>query len=104
MRSEEFFKRVISRLDLDISYYAEGEVLRNERFRNSPYEVTYANVDPLFFDRPIYIDFSSDSTGEITLPQRGGERLAFVVGDDVHARQLKKHRESDDGAKKYRKR
>lgn len=60
MRSEEFFKRVVENLDLKVSYYVEGEILRNERFRNSPFTVYQQNLDPLLFDKPIYIRFETD--------------------------------------------
>ena len=85
LRSEEFFKRVIENLDLSISYYAEGEILRNERFRNSPYDIKYANLDPLLYDRPIYIEFETENNGTITLPRSKDAVIPLVVGDTVEA-------------------
>jgi len=82
MRSREFFKRVVAALPLDVSYYHEGEVLKNERFKNSPYEVGFEVDDPIVFDRPIYIDFEDETHGTLTL-QSSKESFDFVVGDTV---------------------
>jgi tyrosine-protein kinase Etk/Wzc len=65
LRSPEFFKRVVLSLPLEVSYFAEGEVLVHERYLTSDYEVYYNSIDPILYDRPIYIQFNDLNHGTI---------------------------------------
>ena len=41
IRSPEFFRRVISKLPINVSYYSEGEVLTYERYKGSPFSIDF---------------------------------------------------------------
>lgn len=84
LRSEEFFKRVVESLDLGISYYTEGQILTNERFRSSPFEINFSTIDPLLLDKRIYINFDSEENGSIIYSFKGVEHnVKFAVGDTI---------------------
>ena len=84
LRSEEFFKRVVESLDLEISCFTEGQILTNERFRSSPFEIEYTSVDPLLFDNKIYISFDDIKHGSLSYTFKNtAQNVPFTVGDTV---------------------
>ncbi len=84
LRSQEFFKRVLDTLPLDISYYFEGEVLRNERFKNNPYSVEFSVKEPTLYDKAIYVVFEAREKGSLNY-EVGGQAFsyAFTIGDTL---------------------
>lgn len=84
LRSEMFFNRVVDALDMDISYYAYGRVLFQERYQNSPFRVEYELRDPSFFDKPIDIELLNDEQFVLSY-SLGGERFsrAYEFGEEI---------------------
>lgn len=62
IRSRVMVARTISKLPLDISYYAKGEVLTNELYKIAPFEVDYILRDSSLLETPIFIEFPSATT------------------------------------------
>lgn len=58
LKSKLFFSRVADVVGMDISYYYKGSYLVDERYRNSPFVVSYLIKDPTYYDRPftVFID------------------------------------------------
>ena len=56
IRSKLFLTKVIKALDLDISYYTQGKILDDEKYRTSPFKVQYLIKDEGFFNKKIYVD------------------------------------------------
>lgn len=72
IRSEEFLKRALLKLPLQISYYAEGRIKTNEHYRSSPYTITYLIKNNVAYGRKNDIIFNTDfSSGKITIVENG---------------------------------
>jgi len=62
LRSQEFLKRVFSKLPIDIQYFNEGTFLSNEMYKSSPFEVKVKINNGAIYDKKIYIDFENPTT------------------------------------------
>ncbi len=60
LRSPEFLKRIINKLPLDVSYYAQGTFLESEMYRSSPFIAEYQIINPNYYNIPIYISFTNN--------------------------------------------
>lgn len=56
IKSKLFLTKVIQSLDLDVSYYTEGQFLDDEKYRNAPIKVDYLIKDAGFFNKKISVD------------------------------------------------
>jgi tyrosine-protein kinase Etk/Wzc len=65
LRSKVFFRRVLSNLPLQYSYFSEGTFIASELYTSSPYEVELKNVKTDFNGIRIYVDFISRREGII---------------------------------------
>jgi len=81
MRSSVFLYRALSRLPLDISYFAKGRVLNNELYRNSPFKVQAEQVNPNMYGVPIHVEFTTAE--RIT--------LSFYLAGQYHEREIRKN-------------
>ncbi len=59
IKSRLFFNKVIKVLDLDVNYYVYGNILNDERYRNSPFKISYNIKNEAFFDKPFDINILS---------------------------------------------
>jgi tyrosine-protein kinase Etk/Wzc len=71
IRSQEFMKRVLTKLPLQVSYYAEGTIKTNEHYKSSPYTVNFTIKDAAIHNVPITIEFNA---------QRNGGRVEYMMG------------------------
>lgn len=56
IRSKLFFNKVIETVDLGITYYAEGKVNDEERYKNSSFEIRGKLKDDTFLDQQIRVE------------------------------------------------
>jgi tyrosine-protein kinase Etk/Wzc len=84
IRSKLFFNYVIDSMNLWVNYYYVGNVLNNELYGNSPFEVAFEATSTAYFDQPFYFNFSDDHSytlqfGEKGVRQKGkfGETLSL---------------------------
>ncbi|MFP4089426.1 MAG: polysaccharide biosynthesis tyrosine autokinase [Cyclobacteriaceae bacterium] len=84
LRSNMFFNRVVDAFDMDISYYAYGRVLYQERYNNSPFRVEYELKDGSFYDRNIDIEILNGQQFVLSYPL-GGEKFsrAYEFGEEI---------------------
>ena len=84
LRSNLFFNRVVDALDMDISYYAYGRVLFQERYGNSPFKVEYQLKDASLLDKPIDIELINQDQFVLSY-DLGGERFsrAYTFGEEI---------------------
>ncbi|MDR0940969.1 MAG: hypothetical protein LBM68_01950, partial [Bacteroidales bacterium] len=61
LRSQEFLKRTLAKLNLYTSYYSEGKVLTSELYNNAPFFVELKDVQQSFFNRHIHIDVNTET-------------------------------------------
>jgi tyrosine-protein kinase Etk/Wzc len=62
IKSKLFISRVIQMINYPVAYYAYGTYLVDERFGNSPFEVSFEVRDNILNDRPIDVEIISMST------------------------------------------
>lgn len=86
IKSKLFFDRVIDSLDLKISYYSIGQVLKDEMYKRSPFKVMHFAKSSMPYDQPVYFDFMDARSYTIQFGKDGplfkgllGEKL--VSGD-----------------------
>lgn len=71
IRSKLFLAKVAEAAPIDVSYFREGNVLNEELFRNSPFEVVYEINNPAFYNRTFWLDVLDND--RITLRYQTGE-------------------------------
>ena len=59
MKSNVILERVIEKLPLSISYFNVGQVLLEERYKTSPFEINASVISSNIYDIPIYFIFLS---------------------------------------------
>lgn len=69
IKSKLFFSKVLDSLDLSISYYSVGKVLRDEMYKRSSFYVKARKINPNHLDIPFYFDF------------KGGTQFSVQVGE-----------------------
>jgi len=60
IKSKLFFDKVIKTLDLDISYYAVGNILEDEKYRSPPFKVDYTFLDNWVYDQQFTVTISNE--------------------------------------------
>ncbi|MGZ4155869.1 MAG: GumC family protein [Bacteroidia bacterium] len=65
LRSKVFLKRVLSKLPLQIGYYAEGTFKNNELYKSSPFTVEVKRTDDKIVGKKIYVAFNSSTQGVV---------------------------------------
>ncbi|MCS6916423.1 MAG: polysaccharide biosynthesis tyrosine autokinase [Chitinophagales bacterium] len=61
MKSNVILDRVIDSLDLSVSYYRKGKILKEELYRNNPFEVDFVAGRDYAYETPINLRILSDS-------------------------------------------
>jgi len=62
IKSKLFFNKVLEVVDIKISYFSVGNVLDDERYRHSPFEVSFDFVALPFLDRKFYVEITSQGS------------------------------------------
>ncbi len=62
LKSDLFFDHVVKAINYDVSYYYYGQILTEERYRNSPFIVSYKLKNTSFFDRPFDIEIIDEKS------------------------------------------
>jgi tyrosine-protein kinase Etk/Wzc len=65
LRSKVFFKRILSKLPLEIGYFSEGTFKSEEQYTATPFTVESKIFDPSIIGSKIYIDFTNINSGII---------------------------------------
>ncbi len=73
LRSKVFFKRILSRLPLQTSYYAEGTFKVFELYKSSPYTVEVKIKNPQIIGSKIYINFTNSEEGIVNYHFEGNK-------------------------------
>lgn len=72
IKSKLFFNKVIEAVDMNVTYYAEGKINDEERYKNSPFEVRGGLKNESFLDRPIKVEIQNSSQFQ----------LKYTLGDE----------------------
>ncbi|MBK8414292.1 MAG: hypothetical protein IPL22_07100 [Bacteroidetes bacterium] len=71
IRSKIIAKRAISKLQLDVSYFAKGTVLDYELYNASPFEVEVKLKDSTVFNKPFFVEFRDNNTFTLRYTYQG---------------------------------
>ena len=71
LRSKLMVSRVLAKMPLDVSYFAQGTVLDEEMYKNSPFEVEFYELDSSYCDIPFYLKFKEKTQFELTYNYNG---------------------------------
>lgn len=84
LKSDLFFSKVVDATDMEVSYYAYGRVLYQERYQNSPFRVEYTVKNSAFYDFPIDIEILNDEQFVLSYTQ-GGDIIsrAYLFGEEI---------------------
>ncbi len=77
IKSRSFFNKIIDSLDLRISYMSEGQVLHDEMYKRSPFQVMITSVSNHLEDTPIYFT----PLTEITYQLKQGKEGITIIGN-----------------------
>ena len=84
LKSNMFFSRVIDAMDMDISYYAYGRVIYQERYGNSPFKVEYELLNPALYDRPVDVEILNDEQFVLAYGEGEGKfSRAYKFGEEI---------------------
>ena len=84
LKSNLFFSKVVDAAHMDVSYYAYGRILFQERYGNSPFRVEYTMKNPAFYDRPLDLEIINQD--QYVLSYTNGEEVvtrAYRFGEEV---------------------
>ncbi len=89
IKSKVFFNRVIDSLDLAVSYYSIGNVLKDEMYKRSPFVVSYELTNSEIQDIPIQFTFIDKESFKIKVSDAEGSMTGkFGVPISVHGNKL----------------
>lgn len=72
IKSRVIYEKIIQRMNLDVSYYAYGNVLYDERYNASPFKVKFQIINPAFYDFPF----------DVEILDQKRFRISYVQGDN----------------------
>ena len=71
IKSKLFFSKLLDSLDLSVSYYSVGQVLKDEMYKRSSFLVRPTTINPAHLDQPVYFDFVGGNKFSIQIGQEG---------------------------------
>ncbi len=71
MKSKLFISRLIDSMDVKISYYSLGKVLKNEMYKRSPFIVTAHKINKGHYDQPIHFESVDVQHFQLKLEESG---------------------------------
>jgi len=71
IKSKLFFSKLLDSLDLSVSYYSVGQVLKDEMYKRSSFLVIPNTINPGHFDLPFYFDFLGGNKFSIQIGEAG---------------------------------
>lgn len=84
LKSKLFFNKVISVANLEVSYHFYGRYLTDERYRNSPFVVSYKLHNAQYYDRPFDLEILDETSYRLSYhkgSQQVNEEHAF--GEEI---------------------
>lgn len=84
LKSKLFFTRVSNVINYNVAYHYYGRYLTDERYNNSPFEVSFKVLDPSIYDKPIDLEIL-DSQNYVISYQYSGRviKAQYQFGDEI---------------------
>ncbi len=85
LKSNLFLGKVANEIDQDVSYYAVGDILNNERYKNNPFEVSYKILSDFVPDRNFELDILNEKEFRLKFTEPNGRffEKIYEFGDTV---------------------
>ncbi len=84
IRSKLFLSRVAEAIDYNVAYYYYGRYLTDERYKNSPFAVSFKIHDGSMYDRPINIEILNDKSFLLSYSFGGAELTSeYKFGQEI---------------------
>lgn len=85
IKSQLVFEKTLERLPIDVSIYSDGNILNNEKYKNSPIRVHYKITNPRYYDFRFNIKLLSSETFHFSFFSNSGEKQSAVYsfGTDI---------------------
>jgi tyrosine-protein kinase Etk/Wzc len=80
IKSKLFFSKLIDSLDLSVSYYSAGKVLKDEMYKRSTFRVALSSINKFHYDTPIYFDFVNKNQYSILIDNPGKAKTTGTFG------------------------
>jgi len=80
IKSKLFFSKLIDSLDLSVSYYSAGKVLKDEMYKRSTFRVALSSINKFHYDTPIYFDFVNKNQYSILIDNPGKAKATGTFG------------------------
>lgn len=78
IRSSVIFQEVIDKLDINVSYFVEGQILSEEKYRSSPFKILYnKSISQVPYDRKINLRIIDQNTFEYGFEEGPKTRSKF---------------------------
>ena len=88
IKSKVFLNRIVSSLNLYVSYFNEGTFKSSELYISSPVVVDMNIKDPSFYGKNIYLNFETPTSGYIYQKEKKdhSEKIKFTLNNWVNAK------------------
>ncbi len=73
IQSRLFFNQVIESFDIKVGYYVQGNILIDERYKQSPFIVDYEIKNPQAFDQKFFVEFVDEFSFQLSYTLGGFE-------------------------------
>lgn len=83
IKSKLFTNKVIETVDLDVSYFTAGQVLNDEKYKASPFEIDYELKNSSIRDQRIYIEIQDDNSFKISFNGEENYEKTIYKFDEV---------------------
>lgn len=78
LKSKIIYDEVIRKMDLDVSYYFVGKVLYEEKYKTSPFYITYPQKgNSILYDQPISVKLLEQEKLQVLYKQDGQEDIVI---------------------------
>ncbi len=71
IKSKLFIRQLLDSMNLDISYYSLGQVLKDETYKRSPFNVRIIKLNRTHYDLPLYFDLLDVNHFQLRLGENG---------------------------------
>jgi len=89
INSDIIYRDLKDNLNLQVNYYAMGNVLNEELYNNAPFKVNYEIRDGSFYDKEFKVDFVNDNTFQLTY-LLGQEEITgeYKLGEPINRKEI----------------
>ena len=89
INSDIIYRDLKDNLNLQVNYYAMGNVLNEELYNNAPFKVNYEIRDGSFYDKEFKVDFIDDNTFQLTY-LLGQEEITgeYKLGEPINRKEI----------------